>query len=91
MATNKKTTQKWQTLKVVHEFDRPASKKRQRIVCEIGEVDEKRFIDLRTFAFNPEAQEYRPTYRGLTLPLSCAEDLKLAAAKVMEAAEALNE
>ncbi len=80
----------WQTLRVAHEFDRPGPKSRERVKCTIAEVEGRRFIDIRVFRYNAEVEEFRPTKRGLTLPIESIDELQLATTLLVEASENLS-
>ena len=82
-------TQEWRTLTVAHEFDIPDRRTPERLVSRIAEAGKRRFVDIRVFRLNTEAEEFRPTSRGVCLPVECTDELQLAAMKLVEAGEEL--
>ena len=67
----------WRTLHVAYEFDRDTSRP-ERVRASVREAGEQLFLDLRIFRWNKQAEEFRPTRRGLSLPLDSARELSYA-------------
>ncbi len=78
----------WTTIQTVHAFDRATRRTPEQVITAIREVNGNRFVDIRIHRWNQRAGEYRPTRRGITLPVAHADDLQLATVLLVEATEA---
>jgi hypothetical protein len=57
----------------------------QQIQLRVSEFKEKRYIDLRTYYFDEKDETFKPTRKGISVPVELYEDLKAAIAKVEDA------
>jgi len=54
----------------------------QQIQIRVNEFKGKRYVDLRTFYLDDKDETYKPTRKGVSVPVENFEDLKAALAKV---------
>ncbi len=54
----------------------------QQIQVRVNEFKGKRYIDLRTFYLDEKDESYKPTRKGVSIPVENFEDLKAALDKV---------
>lgn len=54
----------------------------QQIQVRLNEFKGKRYLDLRTFYFDEDEEVYKPTRKGVSIPVELFEELKAALAKV---------
>jgi len=54
----------------------------QQIQIRVNEFKGKRYVDLRTFYLDDKDETYKPTRKGVSVPVENFEDLKAALAAV---------
>jgi hypothetical protein len=57
----------------------------QQIQLRVSEFKGKNYIDLRTYYFDEKDESFKPTRKGISIPVELYEDLKAAIAKVEDA------
>ncbi len=79
----------WREIQTVHEFERPSPRTPEVVRVRIIEVNDKQFVDIRIYRLNVKAGEFRPTRRGIALPVECCGDLHTGTSAVLDELEYL--
>ncbi len=66
-------------VKYVHWIYPRKNSKQEVVIFAVTAEEDRQYLDIRKWFWNRDAEEYRPSKKGLTIPARCVEGVRIGA------------